>query len=55
MSQSDINAFEREYINAYVRWEYTPRWRLLARWYRKREWAIWLSAMAAEVKKEYKR
>lgn len=55
MSQRDIDSFERHYCDAFARWDHTPRWRLLARWYRKQEWKTWLSALAAQVKREMHR
>ena len=55
MSKRDVDAFERHYIDAFARWEHTPKWRLLARWYRKREYGVWLDAMVAQIKREQTR
>lgn len=43
---------EREYERAFIHWQYTPAWRLLARARRKREWKLWLDAMGAEIQRE---
>lgn len=55
MSRSDVDDLERAYVLAHARWMHTPRWRLLARWYRKAEWGVWLRALADEVKREMQR
>lgn len=47
-----VKLTEHEYERAYVRWQYTPRWRPLARWHRRSEWKIWLRAMVSEIKRE---
>jgi len=55
MSQRDVDSFERHYCDAFARWEHTPKWRLLARWYRKREYGVWLDAMVTQIKREQAR
>ncbi len=40
---------ETEYIRTYMRWDYTPKWRVLARLRRQREFELWLRALMNEV------
>lgn len=40
---------EREYVRAHLHWNHTPRWRLIARLWRRLEMEMWLKAMVAEI------
>lgn len=44
---------EDEYIRTFMRWEHTPKWNVLARWLRKREYELWLRCLTREVQRKY--
>ena len=49
MTERVVNLCEEQYEITFYRWQHTPRWRLIARWSRRKEWALWLRALTTAV------
>lgn len=46
-----VDIAEFEYSRAFMYWENTSKWNVLSRWFRKREYELWLRAMFIETER----